>query len=151
MPAMELTLCDPTPEQVRGLEESLDKFNVAATGIRDGRSLGLFFYDDRGAVAGGLAGHTWGGTCEIRQLWVREALRGRGYGRRLVEAALAEATRRGCRQVVLTTHSFQAPGFYRKLGFTVVAEVAGYPDGHAQIVLRKRLSPQNARCSDDSA
>jgi ribosomal protein S18 acetylase RimI-like enzyme len=42
---------------------------------------------------------------------------------------------------VLTTHSFQAPGFYRKLGYEPLAEVPDYPAGHLEIVLRKRLSP----------
>ena len=42
-------------------------------------------------------------------------------------------------QLVLTTHSFQAPHFYEKLGFAVVSEVPGFPRGHSQIVLSKSL------------
>jgi ribosomal protein S18 acetylase RimI-like enzyme len=60
-----------------------------------------------------------------------------------MKEAEAEAVRRGCRQLVLTTHSFQAPRFYEELGFIVVAEVPEYPRGHSQIVLRKLL-PERA-------
>jgi ribosomal protein S18 acetylase RimI-like enzyme len=130
---------DPSSADVEFLEDRLYEFNSSATGIEDGRGLGVFQRDSDGNIVAAAAGHSWGGTCELRQVWVAEALRGQGVGRRLIEAAEAEAVERGCRQLVLTTHSFQAPGFYRKLGFTVVAELADYPRGHAQLLLRKAL------------
>ena len=59
-----------------------------------------------------------------------------GIMKRAVEA---EAKARNCRQIVLETHSFQAPGFYRKLGFEVIGTVDGYPLGHQYLTLVKRL------------
>jgi hypothetical protein len=49
--------------------------------------------------------------------------------------------RRGAdsRQIVLTTFTFQAPAFYAKHGFEVVAVVDDHPSGHRNILLRKRL------------
>ena len=130
---------DPSASDVRFLEDRLYEFNRARTGISDGCGLGVFLRDAAGEIVAGAAGHTWGETCELRQVWVAEGLRSRGLGRRLLEAAEAEATRRGCRQLVLSTHSFQAPGFYEKLGFHVVARLEDYPRGHVQLLLRKRL------------
>jgi hypothetical protein len=46
---------------------------------------------------------------------------------------------RGGGQLVLTTYSFQAPEFYRKLGFEIVAALPDYPRGHSHLVLCKRL------------
>src|SRR4029453_9359937 len=107
---------DPTPADVDFLEHRLYEFNSQATGIVDALGLTVFSRDAQGEVVAGLCGHTWGGCCEIRQIWVHENHRGQGIGRRLLELAETEARRRGCFQVVLATHSFQAPGFYSKLG-----------------------------------
>lgn len=130
---------DPTPDQVRFLEDRLYEFNVDATGIADGRLLAIFVRADDGHILAGLCGHTWGRCCEIRQLWVHESRRGRGIGTTLLAAAEDEARRRGCDQILLTTHSFQAPALYRKLGFEVIGTAEEYPHGHQQLWLRKRL------------
>jgi N-acetylglutamate synthase-like GNAT family acetyltransferase len=130
---------EPSLADIEYLEDRLYEFNKDATGIADGRSLAVFLRDDAENIVGAAAGHTWGGTCELRQVWVTDSLRRQGIGRSLLAEAEAEAIRRGCRQLVLITHSFQAPQFYEKLGFTVVAEVPAYPHGHSQIVLKKPL------------
>lgn len=135
---------DPTPDQIAFLEDRLYEFNVAATGISDGRSLAIFARADDGQVLAGLNGHTWGGCCEIRQVWVDESVRRRGLGTALLEAAEGEARRRGCRQILLTTHSFQAPDFYRRLGFEQIAAAQDYPQGYLHLLFRKDLGAEGA-------
>jgi GNAT superfamily N-acetyltransferase len=130
---------DPTPEEIDFLEDRLYEFNSQATGLFDALGLAVFGRDTHGAVVAGLCGHTWGGCCEIRQVWVHEKHRGQGIGRRLLELAETEARRRGCFQIVLATHSFQAPEFYRKLGFEIVDSLPDYPRGHQHLHLRKVL------------
>jgi len=66
--------------------------------------------------------------------------RGCGQGTQLLAAAEREILRRGCDQVALSTHSFQAPGFYARFGFQECGRTPGYPRGHDQIHLVKRLS-----------
>src|SRR5512139_2262085 len=87
----EFRLKEPTPGDIEFLEDRLYEFNRATTGISDGQLLGVFLRDADDTIVAGAAGHTWGGTCELRQVWVAEALRGRGIGRRLLAAAEAEA------------------------------------------------------------
>ena len=130
---------DPTPAEIGLLEDRLYEFNAKTTGIGDALGLAIFERDDQDEVVAGLCGHTWGGCCEIRQLWVHEKVRGLGIGRRLLELAEREARRRECFQIILATHSFQAPGFYLRLGFEIVASVPEYPRGHQHLHLRKVL------------
>ncbi len=131
---------EPTPDDVRFIDDRLYDFNVATTRIDDGQFLALYVRDGDGTIQAGLYGHTWGGCCEIKQLWVSDALRGQGLGTALMQKAEAEARRRGCGQILLTTHSFQAPEFYRKLGFQLLATMDEYPRGYQQLLFRKSLA-----------
>ncbi len=131
---------DPSAADVRFVDDRLYDFNVATTGIDDGRYLAIYVRDENGGILAGLYGHTWGGCCEIKQLWVSDALRGQRLGTVLMQKAEAEARRRGCGQILLTTHSFQAPEFYRKLGFQLLATMDEYPRGYQQLLFRKSLA-----------
>ena len=57
----------------------------------------------------------------------------------MLEAAEHEARVRGCTQIVLGSHGFQAPGFYLKHGYELVATVEDYPHGSSDNWFRKRL------------
>ena len=139
--AMRLQAVDDAPmADLARLEDHLDAFNAATTNILDGRLLSIVLKRANGAIYAGLHGHTWGGCCEIRIVWIAEPNRGLGLGTELLRAAESEARRRGCRSIILSTHSFQAPGFYESLGFESVATVEGCPAGHAHIVMVKRLA-----------
>jgi ribosomal protein S18 acetylase RimI-like enzyme len=71
---------------------------------------------------------------------VEESRRHRGLGTELFLAAEREARRRGCTQMVLMTFSFQAPAFYQRNGFEVVATLDDHPRGHRSLLMRKRLA-----------
>ena len=66
-------------------------------------------------------------------------MRKQGHGSDLMHAVEAEARLCGCRQIVLQTHDFQAPEFYRRLGFEITGRVEGYPHGHQYLTMVKRL------------
>ena len=129
-----------TPADLQFLEEQVNEHNVAVTGIRDARDLVMLLRDPAGRIYAGLSGHTWGGAAEVRLLWVDESRRHAGIGSRLLRAAEQEARARGCSKIVLSTHSFQAPGFYLKYGYVAAGEIANYPQGHRQIYLEKSLA-----------
>ena len=121
--------------------DHLDSYNIAVTGFPEYSPVNLFLRDAGDEVVGGLLAGIWGGVLFVRILWVSEALRGRGFGRRLMEMAERRAVERGCRHIFLDTFDFQAPGFYEKLGYQTYAKAEDWPVGHAHHFLRKDLPP----------
>jgi ribosomal protein S18 acetylase RimI-like enzyme len=124
------------------LAERIYEFNSRTTGIHDAAAVTASVEDESGRVIAAVTGHTWGGTCQVTYLWVDETHRRRGLGRALLRAVEVEARRRRCAQVVLFTHSFQAPGFYEKHGYARNAAVDGYPAGHSQLLYVKHLGAE---------
>ena len=133
---------DLTASEIDALEDRLYEFNRATTGLGDGQGLGFVVRDDTGSTIAAIAGTTWGGVCELKQLWVHEHHRRRGLGTALLSAAMREAQTRGCHQIFVATYSFQAPAFYARHGFERVAEIADWPRGHRHCGRREwGLSP----------
>jgi GNAT superfamily N-acetyltransferase len=130
---------DAPREDLDVIGEGLNQYNIAMTGHRDYRRVGVFLRDEIGKVVGGLSGAMWGGWMHIGHVWIVEALRGQGYGSQLLRAAEDEARRHGCRGIFLDTFSFQARPFYERFGYKVVGEIADFPPGHSLYFMKKVL------------
>jgi GNAT superfamily N-acetyltransferase len=130
----------PHPDDVRFLEDRLYEYNVEQTGVNDGQWLAIFIRDAQQTIRAGAEGWTWCGSCYIRTVWVHRDWRRQGVGTQLLRAVEQEARARGCQQIVLTSFSFQAPGFYQKLGFEVFAVLEDHPRQHQEYYLRKWLT-----------
>jgi len=136
----EITLTDkPDAAAARALSQLLLQFNNDHSGWAfDYRPLAILITDtETSDVIGGLWGGTSYGFLHIDLLYVPEAMRGSGTGRTLMSQAEGEAIRRKCRGVWLDTFSFQARGFYEKLGYTVFGEIENHPPGHSRFFLSK--------------
>ncbi len=128
----------PAEADLAAVDEGLEGHNQVAAPLSDVKSLAALARDARGALVGGAVGRTWGACCELQQLWVAPAHRKAGVGSRLLEAFEARARTRGCTVFYLTTLSFQAPDFYRRHGYAVLASIDGYPDGIVKFLMHKR-------------
>jgi GNAT superfamily N-acetyltransferase len=136
---VQITLEDqPAEADIRALVHNLVAYNDAHAEKEDWQRFAIFMRDGRGEIVGGLDGYTHWGWLFISHLWVAEALRGRGYGKRLVALAEGEALQRGCQHAYLDTFDFQALGFYQKLGYEVFGTLDGFTSGHTRYYLQKR-------------
>jgi GNAT superfamily N-acetyltransferase len=115
---------EPTAADIEFLDDRLYDYNIEQTGYSNGQRLAIFVRDAQQAIRAGLDGWTWGGSGEIRSLWVDASLRGQGVGAKLM----------------LGSFSFQAPQFYQSLGYEVFAVLDDHPRGHQLYMLYKRLT-----------
>jgi GNAT superfamily N-acetyltransferase len=118
----------------------LDAALPAGLPARVATPLGVLLRAPDGRLVGALTGHTRWGWLSIELLWVEAAARRGGHGRRLLAAAEQEAQRRGCRHVRVDTYSFQAPDFYERCGYRLVATLADFPHGHQRHLYAKALA-----------
>lgn len=114
--------------------------NESMVGPTERSTVAIVLRGDDGAVIGGLWGATGFRWLFVQYLAVPPALKGRGHGRALMLAAEAEALRLGCIGIWLDTFSFQARGFYEKLGYAVIGRIDDFPPGEARFFLSKRIA-----------
>src|SRR6266699_4132742 len=77
----------------------------------------LLRHPESDAVIGGLWGVLVGDWLSIELLYVPDELRMRGIGSSLMKKAEEIAAKNGCIGIKLDTFTFQAPGFYERLGY----------------------------------
>ena len=123
------------------LTAPLARFNEAKSGVpANHHALAIFVSDpNTEEIVGGLWGETNFGMLYIDLFFLPESMRGAGLGRRLIAQAEQEAIRRGCHGVWLDTFSWQARGFYEKLGYSVFGTLNDYPPGHQRYFMTKTL------------
>ncbi|MFN7926495.1 MAG: GNAT family N-acetyltransferase [Blastocatellia bacterium] len=129
----------PTEPDVKVLWDGLHDHNTRHSGSDEPQYLGIFLRDEQSAVCGGVYGWSAVAWLKIDVLWVREDLRGRGFGQKLLAAAEVEARRRGCEFIILDSFSFQAPGLYRKNGYEEFAVLAHSSGAQTWHYFRKNL------------
>ena len=140
-PRFEITFEEsPTDADVAILGSGLKLHSGKIFGGMWVKDLTFFLRDDSGAVRGGVFGNCGSfGWLYVDTLYVEEELRGNGYGEKLMSMIETDAANRGCRFAYLNTFTFQAPGFYEKLGYREFARLDDFPPGHSRVFLRKDI------------
>ncbi len=122
------------------IDEGLAQFNEEQAGYRDARTLAvLALQGDDEEVVGGLIGRTSMGLFFIDLIYLPPDLRGAGVGSQLLAMAENEARARKRSAAVLYTITFQAPDFYKQLGYQELGRIECAPPGHTRICMTKML------------
>jgi len=114
-------------------------YNHQQTGDNKFQRLCFVLHAPDQEIVGGVIGKIYWDWLYIDLLWVKDELRGRGYGHRLLTRAEDEARQHGAKNAYLDTFSFQAPDFYKQHGYQVFGELEDFPPGHQRYFLRKQL------------
>jgi len=122
----------------RAVVKGILAFNKGALGKSDYRPLTITLRNGK-EIVGGLVGTTWQGWLYIDVLWISDKYRGKGYGTSLMKKAESEARKRGVRNMYLNSFSFQAPSFYKKLGYKEYGRLKDFPAGHTRYWFTKAL------------
>jgi len=87
-------------------------------------------------------------VCELKRLYVRPDVRGRGVGEQLVQRAVDDARSIGYDRIILDSHisMTSAHAIYRSLGFRVVTAPADFPERFKPVVvfMENELRPAGA-------
>lgn len=121
--------------------KTLEAYNEAMTGRGTSEPVHpLSILRREGDLVGGLVGVSYWDWLHVDLFYLPAGWRGAGLGARLVATMLGAAARRGLAGVWLGSFSFQAPGFYRRLGFTQFAVLPDHPPGWRDHLFLRRLS-----------
>ena len=123
----------------RRIRKGLIAYNTTWAGKPKYTRLVLSARDAKGRIVGGLTGDLYWNALYIELLWLEEGARKGGLGRKLMQEAEKRARRAGKDLIFLNTYTFQAPGFYRKLGFRSFGRIPNYPRGGSRIFFVKVL------------
>ena len=117
----------------------LDSFNKQYAGDYHFQRVCVGLQAPDGQFEGGVLGELFWDWFHLDLMWVREGLRGKGFGQRLLARIEDEARQRGAKHIFLDTFSFQAPEFYQKMGYRAFGELADFPAGHRRVFMVKEL------------
>jgi ribosomal protein S18 acetylase RimI-like enzyme len=131
---------EPDPAGHRAILDPLVAFNVSQVGAHQRTPLAMLIEDP---ASGEVMGRLWGRTSwkwlTIETLFVPEGYRALGLGSEVMRQAEQEAVKRGCIGAWVDTHSYQAPGFYKRLGYCRFGEISDYPPGHSRFFFQQRF------------
>lgn len=83
------------------------------------KKISLILKDEQDYVFGVLNAFTAFSEIYVDDIWIETSYRGKGFGKKLLQALEEHFKGNGFNNINLVTNAFQAPGFYEKCGYHV--------------------------------
>ena len=99
---------------------------------------GLTAYDGQKLV-GSIVGKIYFNWLHVDLIWVDKDYQRKGIGRHLMKIAAEQASKAGLQGIEVWTQSWQAPEFYRKLGYEEIATIDDFTPGRKRHAFRWHL------------
>jgi len=130
----------PSKAEISFLYENLREFNTDYFKILQESEFCIFVKSECGKYIAGAYGKRIFTIININFLWVSESHRSQGLGKALIQQIEIEAKSNGIENICVETYTFQAVGFYSKLGFQEVGRYTDYPKrGIDKVMLKKNV------------
>lgn len=133
-----------TDDLKKVIDDGLDRFSTERMGVNGfrGKQVAFVARNDNGDFQGAVTAAVFWGQLHIKNVLVEKDFRGQGIASRLMQSAHVYGVDQGCSFSFLETMSFQAEGFYKKLGYVTELRRAGYREETAFIYMRKDLKDE---------
>lgn len=119
-------------EDAEAVYQALCRYDMSRTGEKSmnphaechGEQMTILASDDSGAFHGGLVFYWLNDPRRIfiNYFFLDETVRGQGFGRKIFDELTSLAQQHGATRLEVRSNTFQAPGFYLKMGFEVAGE-----------------------------
>ena len=133
---------DVTQEEINFIWERIREFNRISGPMQkypQYESYNILLKDKDNKIVAGIITKMYLKSMFLEAFWVDQQYRKKGIGRELIKKIENHAKEKECKFIHLDTFSFQAIGFYEKLGYTTFGVIEDYPDDIKRYYLKKIL------------
>ncbi len=131
----------PQPETIQSFVEASKSYPVMGdlNMHNDTQQSFAIVIRENGQTLGGAVASINLNWAYVGTLWIDDSLRGQGAGTRLMRAVESYVHSLGLNGIYLYTVDFQAPEFYRKIGYDVMGTLSNHPQGHVATYYSKTI------------
>jgi ribosomal protein S18 acetylase RimI-like enzyme len=149
MPTIDLIEREITPTELERMNAGFNEHTIDNGAEIQAHERFSFVALDDGKFIGcvsGLAhknGNQFNGWCYLTDLFVEKEYRRQGLGAQLLQTLEKALQQHDIDKIFTWTAGYEAPGFYKKQGYTIFAELENwYSTGDSQVGLRKTMKLQ---------